>query len=57
MFRAEAEDVEEQHARRVRRRHDSRRVGDVEQVRSIQKFFTHRPVSTFDRIPFQLTDR
>ena len=26
------------------------------QVRSIQKFFTHRPVSTFDRIPFQLTD-
>jgi hypothetical protein len=26
------------------------------QVRSIQKFFTHRPVSTLDRIPFQLTD-
>jgi myosin heavy subunit len=26
------------------------------QVRSIQKFFTHRPVSTFDRIHFQLTD-
>jgi hypothetical protein len=25
------------------------------QVRSIQKFFTHRPVSTFDRVPFQLT--
>jgi hypothetical protein len=25
-------------------------------VRSIQKFFTHRPVSTFDRVPFQLTD-
>jgi isochorismate synthase/2-succinyl-5-enolpyruvyl-6-hydroxy-3-cyclohexene-1-carboxylate synthase/2-succinyl-6-hydroxy-2,4-cyclohexadiene-1-carboxylate synthase/O-succinylbenzoate synthase len=25
------------------------------QVRSIQKFFTHRPVSTFDRSPFQLT--
>jgi hypothetical protein len=24
-------------------------------VRSIQKFFTHRPVSTFDRVPFQLT--
>jgi hypothetical protein len=27
----------------------------VPQVRSIQKFFTHRPVSTFDRVPFQLT--
>jgi hypothetical protein len=26
------------------------------QVRSIQTCFTHRPVSTFDRIPFQLTD-
>jgi hypothetical protein len=25
------------------------------QVRSTQKFFTHRPVSTFDRVPFQLT--
>ena len=25
-------------------------------VRSIQFFFTHRPVSTFDRVPFQLTD-
>jgi hypothetical protein len=25
------------------------------QVRSIQKFFTHRSVSTFDRYPFQLT--
>jgi hypothetical protein len=25
-------------------------------VRSLQKFFTHRPVSTFDRSPFQLTD-
>jgi hypothetical protein len=24
-------------------------------VRSIQTFFTHRPVSTFDRAPFQLT--
>ena len=24
-------------------------------VRSIQKFFTHRSVSTFDRVPFQLT--
>jgi hypothetical protein len=24
-------------------------------VRSIQKFFTHRPVSTFDRVSFQLT--
>jgi hypothetical protein len=24
-------------------------------VRSIQKFFTHRPVSTLDRVPFQLT--
>jgi acyl transferase domain-containing protein len=24
-------------------------------VRSIQKFFTHRPVSTFERVPFQLT--
>jgi hypothetical protein len=28
----------------------------VYQVRSIQKFFTHRPVSTFDSVPFQLTD-
>ena len=27
----------------------------VTEVRSIQKFFTHRPVSTFDRVPFQLT--
>ena len=26
------------------------------QVRSIQTFFTHRPVSTFDRVSFQLTD-
>jgi hypothetical protein len=26
------------------------------QVRSIQKFFTHSSVSTFDRVPFQLTD-
>jgi hypothetical protein len=26
------------------------------QVRSVQKFFTHRPVSTFDRVPFQLID-
>ena len=25
------------------------------QVRSIQKFFTHRSVSTLDRVPFQLT--
>jgi hypothetical protein len=25
------------------------------EVRSIQTFFTHRPVSTFDRFPFQLT--
>jgi len=25
------------------------------QVRSVQKFFTHRSVSTFDRVPFQLT--
>ena len=25
-------------------------------VRSIQTFFTHRPVSTLDRVPFQLTD-
>jgi len=25
-------------------------------VRSIQKFFTHRSVSTFDRVSFQLTD-
>ena len=25
-------------------------------VYSIHKFFTHRPVSTFDRVPFQLTD-
>ena len=27
----------------------------LSQVRSIQKFFTHRPVSRFDRFPFQLT--
>ena len=27
------------------------------EVRSIQKFFTHRPVSTFDRVPFQLTGK
>jgi hypothetical protein len=26
-----------------------------DKVRSIQKFFTHRPVSTLDRVPFQLT--
>jgi hypothetical protein len=26
-----------------------------DQVRSIQRCFTHRPVSTLDRIPFQLT--
>ena len=26
------------------------------QVRYIQKFFTHHPVSTLDRVPFQLTD-
>ena len=25
------------------------------EVRAVQKFFTHCPVSTFDRIPFQLT--
>ena len=37
----------------------SRRCGAASgkfQVRSIQKFFTHRSVSTFDRVPFQLTD-
>ena len=28
----------------------------LSQVRSIQKFFTHRPVSTLDRVSFQLTD-
>ena len=35
-----------------------RAVEDFEylQVRSIQTFFTHRSVSTFDRVPFQLTD-
>ncbi len=26
------------------------------QVRSIRTCFTHRPVSTLDRVPFQLTD-
>ena len=26
------------------------------QARSIQKFFTHRSVSAFDRVPYQLTD-
>ena len=26
------------------------------QVRSVEKFFTHCPVSTLDRVPFQLTD-
>ena len=31
-------------------------AGFRSKVRSIQKFFTHRPVSTFDRVPFQLTD-
>jgi hypothetical protein len=31
-------------------------VAFASQVRSIQTFFTHRPVSTFDRFPFQLTD-
>jgi hypothetical protein len=30
--------------------------GESYQVRSIQKFFTHRPVSTLDRVPFQMTD-
>jgi len=30
-------------------------AGFRSKVRSIQKFFTHRPVSTFDRAPFQLT--
>ena len=30
-------------------------LGDERQARStVQKFFTHRPVSTFDRSPFQL---
>jgi hypothetical protein len=29
--------------------------GAQAEVRSIQKFFTHLPVSTLDRIPFQLT--
>jgi hypothetical protein len=35
-----------------------RAVEDFEylQVRSIQTFFTHRSVSTFDHAPFQLTD-
>jgi hypothetical protein len=28
----------------------------TDQARSIQKFFPHIPVSTFDRVPFQLTD-
>ena len=37
---------------RFHRRRDAR---GTHQVRSIQKFFTHRPVSTFDRVPFQLT--
>ena len=35
---------------------EQERVMDDVQVRSIQKFFTHRPVSTFDRVSFQLTD-
>ncbi len=31
-------------------------TGSKDQVRSVQKFFTHRSVSTFDRVgPFQLT--
>ena len=42
------EDALASYARRVNR------PGQI-QVRSIQKFFTHRPVSTFDRVPFQLT--
>jgi hypothetical protein len=31
-------------------------LAEFPQVRSIQTFFTHRPVSTFDRVFFQLTD-
>ena len=31
-------------------------LAKITQVRSIQTYFTHRPVSTFDRSPFQLTD-
>ena len=30
--------------------------GEYVQVRSIQTFFTHRSVSTLDRVSFQLTD-
>ena len=33
----------------------SRLCVQVNKVRSIQKFFTHRSVSTFDRVYFQLT--
>jgi len=36
--------------------HRRRGGGGRLQVRSIQKFFTHRSVSTFDLVPFQLTD-
>jgi len=54
----------ERHRRRRkdRRRHRVRRGvarlrrGVHAQARSIQKCFTHRPVSTLDRLPFQLTD-
>jgi hypothetical protein len=35
--------------------HVAREYQSANQVRSIQKFFTHCPVSTFDRVPFQLT--
>jgi hypothetical protein len=34
---------------------DDAKMAATIQVRSVQKFFTHRPVSTFDRVPFQLT--
>ncbi len=35
---------------------DAHDPGPEYQVRSIQTFFTHRPVSTLDRVSFQLTD-
>ena len=34
---------------------DDAKMAATIQVRSIQKFFTHRPVSTLDRVPCQLT--
>ena len=39
----------------LKARRAARDLPPATEVRSIQKFFTHRSVSTFDRVPFQLT--